>query len=98
MPTSRSAQRELRTALPRRLRWGFACLVGLIGCRHDMYDQPRYEPLEASSFFENGQSSRPLVPGTVARGHLRDDDHLYTGRVNGKEVETFPFEIDRTVL
>jgi mono/diheme cytochrome c family protein len=63
-----------------------------------MYDQPRYEPLEASAFFEDGQSSRPLVPGTVARGQLRDDDHFYTGNVDGKLVETFPFEVDRSVL
>jgi mono/diheme cytochrome c family protein len=63
-----------------------------------MYDQPRYEPLEASTFFENGQSSRPLVAGTVARGQLRDDDHLYKGMVDGKLADTFPFEIDREAL
>jgi len=46
----------------------------LCGCRQDMHDQPRYEPLEASAFFEDGRSSRPLVPGTVARGQLDDAD------------------------
>ena len=97
-PSTEPAQRDVRTTFLRSFRWGFACLVGLLGCRQDMYDQPRYEPLEASSFFENGQSSRSLVPGTVARGQLRDDDHFYTGRVNGKEVETFPIEVDRSVL
>ncbi|HEV3163032.1 MAG TPA: cytochrome c [Isosphaeraceae bacterium] len=63
-----------------------------------MYDQPKYEPLEASSFFEDGQSARPLVSGTVARGDLRIDDHLYKGKVDGKLVETFPFPVDRAVM
>jgi mono/diheme cytochrome c family protein len=52
-------------------------------CRQQMAEQPRYDPLEASSFFSDGRSARPLVPGTVARGQLRDDPHLFTGRVAG---------------
>jgi mono/diheme cytochrome c family protein len=74
------------------------CLAFHAGCRQDMYDQPRYEPLEASTFFDDGLSARPLVPGTVARGQLRDDDHLFTGKVDGKLAETFPFPVDRRVL
>lgn len=38
------------------------------GCRQEMARQPAYRPLRASSFFEDGRSVRPLVPGTVARG------------------------------
>jgi len=64
-----------------------AMLVG--GCQK-MTVQPAYTPLQQSPFFDNGMSSRPLVPGTVARGHLRDDDHFYTGKVNGEFVTTFP--------
>jgi hypothetical protein len=37
-----------------------------------MHDQPRLEPLQESAFFADGRASRPLVEGTVARGHLRD--------------------------
>jgi mono/diheme cytochrome c family protein len=62
------------------------------GC-DDMKNQPRYEPLEESHFFSNGQSSRPPVPGTVAQGELRIDDAKYQGRVDGQVVDTFPFEI-----
>ena len=51
----------------------------LNGCRMDMQDQPRYEYYEPSAFFADGQSSRPLVEGTVPRGHLRDS-YLYTGK------------------
>lgn len=68
------------------------------GCRQDMHDQPRYEPLEASTFFEDGLSSRPQVPGTIARGHLRTDAHLYTGKSNGELVDTMPFAVSRAVL
>ena len=39
----------------------------MVGCEQDMVDQPKYEPYEASALFPNGQSSRPLVAGTVAR-------------------------------
>jgi mono/diheme cytochrome c family protein len=67
-------------------------LVALAGCGQDMADQPHIEPLETSDFFEDGQSSRPLVPGTVARGHLRTDVGFYEGRVNGQPVTEFPTE------
>ena len=38
-----------------------------------MHDQPKYKPLRASRFFDDGRASRPLVEGTVARGHLHED-------------------------
>lgn len=68
------------------------------GCRLDMHDQPRYEPLEASTFFEDGRSARPRIEGTVARGELREDVHLYTGRVGGELATTFPFPVTRETL
>jgi mono/diheme cytochrome c family protein len=39
----------------------------LAGCDQDMADQPRYDPLEASSQFADGMSARTPVSGTVAR-------------------------------
>ena len=73
-------------------------LVVCLGCRQDLYNQPRQKPNSASDFFDDGRSARPPVPGTVARGQLNDDPHLYTGRVNGQLVTTFPFPVDRAVL
>ncbi|MFB3854829.1 MAG: cytochrome c [Vicinamibacterales bacterium] len=70
----------------------------LAGCRQDMHDQPRYEPLEASDFFADGRASRPIVEGTVARGDLREDSLLYTGKVDGKDSEIFPFPVTEEVL
>ncbi len=46
----------------------------------DMQDQPRYEVYESSKSFADGQSSRPLVEGTVARGQLHENALLYTGK------------------
>jgi hypothetical protein len=45
-----------------------------------MAQQPSYRPDEPSAFFADGRADRPLVPGTIARGHLRTDAALYTGK------------------
>jgi hypothetical protein len=39
-----------------------------------MASQPKYKPLQASAFFADGRSSRPLVPGTIPRGRLGERD------------------------
>ena len=67
-------------------------------CRQDMHDQPRYEPLEKTSFFADGRSSRPEVAGTVARGRLEESDHLYRGTIDGKPADAFPFAVTPAVL
>ena len=72
--------------------------ASLAACQQDMANQPRHKPLDASVFFKDGRASRPPVPGTVARGQLRDDDHLYTGKLSGQLVDTFPFPVTRAVL
>jgi len=76
-------------------------LVLSAGCRQDMHDQPRYEPLEENAFFDDGRASRPKIDGTVARGQLRLDPHLYEGRAadgSGAWVTSFPFEVDAAGL
>ena len=75
-----------------------ALLFTAAGCRQDMHDQPKYQPLERSSFFEDGRASRPLLAGTIARGHLREDEHLYTGKSGKDPVSTFPFPISEKVI
>jgi len=73
-----------------------AILAG--ACRQDMHDQPRFEPLESTTMFSDGTSWRRQVPGTVARGELRLDEHLYRGTIDGKPATTFPIEITADVL
>ena len=75
-----------------------ALLVCLPGCRLDMHIQPKYLPLAKTDFFGDGRSERPVVKGTVARGHLRLDEQLYTGKVNGQLATTFPFPITQADL
>jgi mono/diheme cytochrome c family protein len=85
-----------------RRRWNNGCrphcattfliaLMLIVGCdRLDMYDQPRYKPLAASNFFADGLSARPRVEGTIARGELRDDEPLYTGKEGGQPLSQIP--------
>jgi hypothetical protein len=75
-----------------------ACALLLAGCRQVMNTQPRYSPLQASDFFADGMSARRLVAGTVARGHLRIDEQLYTGKTGNRLADTFPFPVTREVL
>jgi len=84
----------------RAWRVGRLCTIGLLlgGCRLDMHVQPKYLPYEPTNFFGDGRSERPPVPGTVARGHLREDELLYTGKENGAMTDKFPFAITRADL
>ena len=75
-----------------------AVLLFATACRQDMHDQPKYQPLERSTFFLDESASRMPVPGTVARGELRDDPLLYTGKVDGQDALFFPFRIDEPVM
>jgi mono/diheme cytochrome c family protein len=55
-----------------------------------MANQPKLDPLDASSFFPNGSSAQALVPDTVPRGQPRDDTLLFTGKQNGQDSTVFP--------
>jgi len=82
------------------LTFGVALLIGTSGCefRKKMYDQPRYKTYAESDFFEDGSSARPIVPGTVPRGFLREDDHFYRGRVNGEWATDLPVNVSMELV
>ena len=67
-----------QTSITRLLISSLLFVTAVAGCRQRMAEQPRYDPLEASEFYADGQSARPLVENTIARGQLRDDEHFYT--------------------
>jgi len=75
-----------------------AATVMVAGCRQDMHDAPRYEAFEANATFPDNRASRNPPTGTVARGWLRDDEALYTGKLGGQPVDEFPFPIARAEL
>ncbi len=75
------------------------CLAAVTaGCRQDMHDQAKYKPYRSSPFFDDGRTSRPLPPDTVARGQLREDVLLYTGKSGGSFSTTFPHAVDAATL
>jgi len=82
--------------------WGNLALLLFFttGCelRQAMYNQPKYNALEASTFFADGLSARQPIEGTVARGQLRFDSHLYQGKVNGELATTLPVELSKEFL
>ncbi len=95
------------SALPRFVasssRWNRALVVlmacaALAGCRQDMHDAPSYDPLQESTFFADGQASRRLVANTVPRGFLREDEHLFTGKINGELATEFPMPVTAEVM
>ena len=87
------------SAKRRRTIIGLISYVGLLaGCTLTMADQPRYEPFEKSTFYEDNLSARPPVADTVARGQLQLDEHLFSGQVDGEYAQTFPFTVTLDVL
>jgi mono/diheme cytochrome c family protein len=75
-----------------------ALIVVTAGCRIDMHIQPYYRPLAKSEFFADGRSARNPVEGTVARGDLREDAYLYTGKVGNNPGDYMPFPVTLDVL
>ncbi|MGH9729490.1 MAG: c-type cytochrome [Candidatus Acidiferrales bacterium] len=63
------------------------------GCRLDMHVQPKYTPDKPTAFFGDGRSERPEVPGTIAHGEFHGGELLYTGLIDGKPADAFPFPI-----
>lgn len=102
-------EQEKRSA-GRKMLWSSFLLSSFIsllflssGCSTDMTLQAMgnsayYRSLAPSSFFSNGQSARPDIPDTVARGHAQDDTLLYTGKINNQDANEFPFPITKDVL
>ncbi|MFK7817195.1 MAG: quinol:electron acceptor oxidoreductase subunit ActD [Planctomycetaceae bacterium] len=50
----------------------------------DMDHQPKFKAQTTSNLFADGRAMRPQVPGTIARGDLREDDRFYLG-INPKQ-------------
>lgn len=85
-------------ALVLRLAGIAAIAGGMAGCHTDMWVQPKIKAQQEIDLFPDGASNRPLVPGTIARDHLREDDAFFTGFKNGKLVTKIPIEITKESL
>jgi mono/diheme cytochrome c family protein len=81
------------------MAFALGAVLTLVGCRSDMHDQPRLKPLRRSDFYADGRGSRPLEPGTVARGQLREDAYFYSGMVGKNQPgNSMPFSVTADVL
>jgi hypothetical protein len=79
--------------------WLPVFVLALAGCRQDMHNQPKYKPLRQTTYYADGRSARPIVPGTVARGDLRQDVAFYTGfDTNGQLLDKLPLLLTRQLL
>jgi mono/diheme cytochrome c family protein len=80
-------------------RAALLCALGILaGCHRDMYDQPRYDPLERSTFFSDGRSARPAIAGTVPFRAPPAIGSLQTGREDGQLVSEIPLEVTPELL
>lgn len=77
---------------------GVLALGLLAACEQAMTEEGRLKPFGRNAFFEHGQSARPRVAGTVARGEVPADALLETGRLGGAPSPVFPFAVGREAL
>jgi mono/diheme cytochrome c family protein len=96
--TSGNTPPNLWTRVLKASRWLVLVLLCVAGCRQDMHDQPRYKPFGRSALFDDQRASRPILPGTVARGQLHDDEVLHTGRSEAGFAEQLPVTADRALF
>ena len=65
---------------------------------NDMDAQSKYKPQSASAFFADGRTDRIPVTGTVARGHLKDDEFLHYGKNGDAWAKGFPMAVDQDLI
>lgn len=71
----------------------------LVGCQPGLNRQPRVSrPDSVSAFFADGQSNRPLEPGTIPRGQYDDDSARFSGKSQGQYINNFPIEVNEQSL
>lgn len=63
-----------------------------------MGEQPKYRPLQASTFFPDGRSERPPVPGTVSRSLQGDDKAPPAFKTGDTYVDSFPYPVTLDLL
>jgi mono/diheme cytochrome c family protein len=67
-----------------------------------MREQPRYEPLDSSTLWNDGMASRQLPANTIPQGEwgeIKLDPGYHTGKISDEEfVQTLPVEVDRALL
>ena len=78
-------------------------LLLLSSCGRNMYDQAKYEPLEASAMFTDGASAQLPVENTIPRTIGNGDNFIhnpeyYSGLGESGFVSEVPFELSEALL
>ncbi|MGA8878988.1 MAG: cytochrome c [Candidatus Korobacteraceae bacterium] len=94
--TAASTANKLRSLLI--CAFTVATVLIMAGCRLDMQVQPYQRPLVESDFYADHRSERPIIPGTVARGHLEYDTYFYTGKIGSNDGDYLPFPVTAEVM
>ena len=102
-PIRRSVLRVTLLLVPALLSLG--CVRGCKSSRPPIHLNPNMDIQEKalaqaeSAFFYDGMTMRQPVPGTVARGGLREDVGFYTGKdAAGQYLTAIPLEVDAALL
>ncbi|NNJ09606.1 cytochrome c [Chloroflexales bacterium ZM16-3] len=97
MQTLRSRRSQ---SVPRLVRYASIGLLAMLltACHTDMYSQPKFQTYEPSSFFADGRSTRPNVPGTLAVDQVKTDTYLNTGLIDGQPGDVMPFPVTADLL
>ena len=65
----------------------------------NMDHQEKFQAQEKNAMFDDQRAMRPLVPGTVARGFLREDTRFYDGTdADGQLITDLPVPVTRELL
>jgi mono/diheme cytochrome c family protein len=65
----------------------------------DMDNQPKFKAQSASAFFADGRANRPAPLGTIAQGHLNEDDALVMGKdASGTLIKSNPVPVTAALL
>lgn len=93
-------QTQHLNALTRLIRYSWVALLPLLlsACHFDMYNQPKLQTYEPSSFFADGRGSRPNVAGAVAVGQAQTNEYFYSGLNEGATDDLLPVELTRELL
>ena len=75
-----------------------AAVFLLAGCRRDMFNQPKSNPLRESDSFSDGVASRPIPPHTIDRSVLVENEAFYTGMNGSNLVAEIPLPVTRELL
>lgn len=83
-----------------KCKWSLLLILTLAaaGCRRDMQNQPKYNPLSRSWFYPDGRSARPIPAGTIAIDEVNLDPAKDTGMLNGQFVDTIPVPVTADLL